>query len=44
MHGRIFKISHKEGQTIEVLSSFGGLLMRMIGEQAQLSSLQPDMR
>lgn len=44
MHGRVFKVSHKEGQIIEILISFGGLLMRMIGDQAQLSAVQPDMR
>ena len=44
MHGRVFKIEHKEGQLIDVLASFGGLLFRLHGEQSLLASIQSDMR
>eukprot|EP01041_Mallomonas_annulata_P000716 gene716-1381_t len=44
MNGRLFKISHIENQMIEIQASFGGLLFRMIGEQAQLDALHADMR
>ena len=33
MHGRVFTIKHVEGQRIEIHASFGGLLLRIIGEQ-----------
>lgn len=42
MHGRIFKIEAKEGQTIDIFASFGGLLMQLSGEQSQLELLEPD--
>jgi hypothetical protein len=44
MHGRIFKIDHHENQTVEVMASFGGLLFKLQGEQAQLDALQSDMK
>ena len=44
MHGRVFKIQLAQGQTIEVQASFGGLLFKLTGDQAQLSSLQADMQ
>lgn len=46
MHGRIFKVSHAQssasGSRIEVSASFGGLLMKLSGEQAQLDALSVD--
>ena len=33
MHGRVFAIKHIEGQRIEINASFGGLLLRIVGEQ-----------
>ena len=46
MHGRIFKIEHKEkeAQTILISASFGGLLLRLEGDQSQLDNFSPDMR
>ena len=44
MHGRIFDISYqKEGRVI-IAASYGGLLMRLTGEQRHLANLLPDMR
>lgn len=43
MHGRVFSIKHIENQNVEVQASFGGLLCRLRGEQAQLEALQSDM-
>lgn len=51
MHGRIFSLEHVGqgqgqggGQRVEVQVSFGGLLLRVRGEQAQLSALEADMK
>ncbi len=44
MHGRVFKIDHKENQMIDVLASFGGLLLKLTGEQSQLDSFRADMK
>lgn len=44
MHGRIFKIEHKDNQIIDVLASFGGLLFKLTGEQSQLDPLRMDMK
>lgn len=44
MHGRIFKIEHKDNQVIDVLASFGGLLFKLTGEQSQLDALKIDMK
>lgn len=43
MHGKIFSIKHIEGQRIEVQASFGGLLMKIKGQQALIESLSMDM-
>ena len=43
MHGRVFSIKHVEGQKIEIMASFGGLLLKAVGEQAQFESLFVDM-
>jgi len=43
MHGRVYSIRHVEGQRIEIQASFGGLLFRTIGEQAQFESVFVDM-
>jgi len=42
-HGRIFAIKHIDGQRVEVQASFGGLLLRLRGEQALIESLSMDM-
>ena len=44
MHGVIFNIEHTKKQNIAVHASFGGLIMRLEGEQAQLELLEPDMK
>lgn len=44
MHGRVFKIVHAEGQNIEISTSFGGLLLKVTGDQARLSALHMDMQ
>ena len=43
MHGRLYKIQHVAGQSIEVQASFGGLLLKLVGDQAQLQALEQDM-
>jgi hypothetical protein len=44
MHGRVFKIEHKDHQIIDLMASFGGLLLKLTGEQSQLDALTPDMK
>jgi hypothetical protein len=43
MHGKVFQVKHIENQRIEVQASFGGLLMRIRGEQAHLEAFTVDM-
>ena len=43
MHGRVYSIKHIENQCVEVQGSFGGLLMRLRGEQAQVEGFYMDM-
>ena len=33
MHGRVYNFEHKEGHRIEIHVSYGGLLMRLTGDQ-----------
>jgi DNA-directed RNA polymerase I, II, and III subunit RPABC3 len=44
MHGRVFDISYKKDGTVEIAASYGGLLMRLTGDQRHLSNVLPDMR
>jgi DNA-directed RNA polymerase I, II, and III subunit RPABC3 len=44
MHGRVFQIDYKKDGVIVIAISFGGLLMRLTGDQRHLSSILPDMR
>ncbi|CAM9307799.1 unnamed protein product [Phaeothamnion confervicola] len=44
MHGRVFKYNHVAENKVEVLASFGGLLMRLSGEQRHLASIRVDSR
>uniref|UniRef100_A0A7S2E8I0 DNA-directed RNA polymerases I, II, and III subunit RPABC3 n=1 Tax=Trieres chinensis TaxID=1514140 RepID=A0A7S2E8I0_TRICV len=44
MHGRVFDVAYKGEGVIVIAASFGGLLMRLTGDQRHLSSVQPDMR
>ena len=44
MHGRVYNFEHKEGggQRIEIHVSFGGLLMRLSGDQRHLNGVELD--
>jgi hypothetical protein len=42
MHGRLFSIKHIESQRVEVQASFGGLLLRLRGEQSQIEAFSVD--
>ena len=44
MHGRIFDIDYKKDNIVVIAASFGGLLMRLTGEQKHFSNILPDMR
>lgn len=44
MHGRIFDVAHQKDGVVIIAASFGGLLMRLTGDQRHLASLNPDMR
>ena len=46
MYGRIFSLEYagKQNQLMEAQVSFGGLLLKVRGEQAQLSALEADMK
>jgi DNA-directed RNA polymerases I, II, and III subunit RPABC3 len=44
MHGRVFDMSYKKDGTVVIAASFGGLLMRLTGDQRHLASIEPDQR
>lgn len=44
MHGRVFEMSFQKEGKVVIAISYGGLLMRLIGEQRHLSSILPDQR
>lgn len=44
MHGRVFEMSYKKDGTVGISISFGGLLMRLTGDQRHLSNILPDQR
>jgi DNA-directed RNA polymerase I, II, and III subunit RPABC3 len=44
MHGRVFDITHKKDGNVVIAISFGGLLMRLTGDQRHLSNVHPDQR
>jgi DNA-directed RNA polymerase I, II, and III subunit RPABC3 len=44
MHGRVFDISYQKDGTAVVAFSYGGLLMRLTGDQRNLTNILPDMR
>lgn len=43
MHGRVFSIKHIDNQRVEIQISFGGLLMRLKGQQAIIEGFNMDM-
>ncbi|KAG5180863.1 RNA polymerase [Tribonema minus] len=44
MHGRVFKYEQLTGTQVQVSASFGGLLMRLTGEQRHLVHISIDQR
>ena len=44
MHGRIFDIGYQKDGTVVIAASYGGLLMRLTGDQRHLANILPDMR
>lgn len=44
MHGRVFDISYKRDGEVVIAASFGGLLMRLTGDQQHLGAIVPDVR
>mmetsp|Transcript_24711 Transcript_24711/g.55657 ORF Transcript_24711/g.55657 Transcript_24711/m.55657 type:complete len:141 (+) Transcript_24711:209-631(+) len=42
MHGRVYEFNHKGGHKIQIDVSFGGLLMRLTGDQRHLSGVELD--
>jgi DNA-directed RNA polymerases I, II, and III subunit RPABC3 len=44
MHGRIFDMKYKKDNVVVIAASFGGLLMRLTGDQRHLANILPDMR
>jgi DNA-directed RNA polymerases I, II, and III subunit RPABC3 len=44
MHGRIFDMKYSKDNIVVIAASFGGLLMRLTGDQRHLANILPDMR
>ena len=44
MHGRVFDMSYKKDNVVVIAASYGGLLMRLTGDQRHLANVLPDMR
>jgi DNA-directed RNA polymerase I, II, and III subunit RPABC3 len=44
MHGRVFDMEFKKDGTVTLKLSFGGLLMRLVGDQRHLTSVMPDQK
>jgi len=44
MHGRVFEMKFQKDGTVVIAISFGGLLMRLSGDQRHLTNIIPDMR
>ncbi|CAM9934122.1 unnamed protein product [Chrysoparadoxa australica] len=44
MHGRVFGYEHVGEGRVQVSASFGGLLMRLSGDQRHLAAIPPDSR
>ena len=44
MHGRVFDRSYKKDGTVTIAVSFGGLLMRLQGDQRHLTNVRADQR
>ncbi|KAI2489795.1 RNA polymerase subunit 8 [Fragilaria crotonensis] len=44
MHGRIFDMKYLKDNAVVIAASFGGLLMRLTGDQRHLANILPDTR
>jgi DNA-directed RNA polymerase I, II, and III subunit RPABC3 len=44
MHGRVFDVAYQRDGVVVISASFGGLLMRLTGDQRHLTNVMPDMR
>eukprot|EP00543_Licmophora_paradoxa_P003343 CAMPEP_0202445654 /NCGR_PEP_ID=MMETSP1360-20130828/4426_1 /ASSEMBLY_ACC=CAM_ASM_000848 /TAXON_ID=515479 /ORGANISM="Licmophora paradoxa, Strain CCMP2313" /LENGTH=148 /DNA_ID=CAMNT_0049061989 /DNA_START=39 /DNA_END=485 /DNA_ORIENTATION=- len=44
MHGRVFDMNYQKDNMVVISASFGGLLMRLTGDQRHLANVLPDMR
>ena len=44
MHGRVFDRTYKKDGTVTIAISFGGLLMRLQGDQRHLTNVRADQR
>lgn len=44
MHGRVYDMSYQKDGTVVIAISYGGLLMRLSGDQRHLTNIQPDLR
>lgn len=44
MHGRVFDMTYAKDGTVTIAISYGGLLMRLTGDQRHLASVRPDQR
>jgi DNA-directed RNA polymerase I, II, and III subunit RPABC3 len=44
MHGRVFDITYRKDGMVVIAISYGGLLMRLTGDQRHLANILPDMR
>ncbi|CAM9771833.1 unnamed protein product [Choristocarpus tenellus] len=40
MHGRIFKCAHAGDSKVQILASFGGLLLHLTGDQGNVANIQ----
>lgn len=44
MHGRVYDMTYQKDGTVVIAISYGGLLMRLSGDQRHLTNIMPDMR
>mmetsp|Transcript_4634 Transcript_4634/g.6377 ORF Transcript_4634/g.6377 Transcript_4634/m.6377 type:complete len:145 (+) Transcript_4634:28-462(+) len=44
MHGVVYRYEHEDNHQVAIYASFGGLLMRLIGNQRHLASIEIDQR
>lgn len=44
MHGRVFRCEHLKDTKVQLFASFGGLLMRLTGDQRHVANIEVDSR